>query len=59
MRLQEQYGLCRATESIQEVVRALNLTMRDVEEAWHVWRNDCVRVILRNGTSLPFPSLLM
>ncbi|KAI9454571.1 hypothetical protein BJY52DRAFT_1225050 [Lactarius psammicola] len=56
LRLEEQHGPCRATESIQEVIRALNLTMRDVEEAWRVWRHDYVRVTLRSGISLPFPS---
>jgi hypothetical protein len=49
MGLEAQYGPCRATESIQEVIRALNFTMRDVEEAWNVWRSDYVRCTLRDG----------
>lgn len=49
LRLEAQYGQCRPTESIQEVIRALNVTMRDVEEAWRVWRHDPVRAILRSG----------
>ncbi|KAI9440144.1 hypothetical protein H4582DRAFT_1579552 [Lactarius indigo] len=49
LRLEGQYGLCRETESIQEVIRALSLTMRDVEEAWGVWRHECVRTTLRSG----------
>ncbi|KAH9029872.1 hypothetical protein EDB85DRAFT_2147120 [Lactarius pseudohatsudake] len=48
-RLEGQHGPCRATESIQEVVRALDLTMRDVEEAWSVWRHEYVRATLRSG----------
>ncbi|KAH9178393.1 hypothetical protein EDB89DRAFT_1171512 [Lactarius sanguifluus] len=56
LRLEGQHGPCRATESIQEVVRALNLTMRDVEEAWSVWRHECVRVTLRSGISPSLPS---
>ncbi|KAH9057840.1 hypothetical protein EDB87DRAFT_1685805 [Lactarius vividus] len=49
LHLEQQHGPCRATESIQEVVLALDLTMRDVEEAWSVWRHECVRVTLRSG----------
>ncbi|KAN0138866.1 hypothetical protein V8E53_003254 [Lactarius tabidus] len=49
MGLEAQYGPCRATESIQEVIRALNFTMRDVEEAWNVWRSEYVRGTLRDG----------
>jgi hypothetical protein len=49
MRLEAEYGACRATESIQEVIRALNFTMRDVEEAWNVWRSNFVRATLQNG----------
>lgn len=56
IRLETERGPCRATESIQEVIRALNYTMRDVEEAWNVWRSDYVRATLRNGTPLPLPS---
>ena len=56
LQLEAQYGLCRATESIQEVIRALNLTMRDVEEAWRVWRHNYVRATLHSGIFLPFPS---
>ena len=51
--LEGQYGPCRATESIQEVIRALNFTMNDVEEAWSVWRHEYVRNTLRNGISFP------
>ena len=54
LRLEAQYGLCRATESIQEVIRALNLTMRDVEEEWRIWRHEYVSATLRSGISLPF-----
>ena len=56
LRLEAQYGLCRATESIQEVIRALNLTMRDVEEEWRIWRHEYVCATLRSGISLPFSS---
>ncbi|KAH9038595.1 hypothetical protein EDB84DRAFT_1086835 [Lactarius hengduanensis] len=56
LRLEGQHGPCRATESIQEVVRALDLTMRDVEEAWSVWRHEYVRATLRSGISPSLPS---
>ena len=55
-RLEAERGPCRATESIQEVIRALTYTMRDVEEAWSVWRSDYVRATLGNGIPLPLPS---
>ncbi|KAH8991371.1 hypothetical protein EDB86DRAFT_3080012 [Lactarius hatsudake] len=48
LRLEEEFG-CRATEPIQNIVRVLNSTMRDIEEAWRVWRHDHVRAALRSG----------
>ncbi|KAF8274774.1 hypothetical protein EI94DRAFT_1713018 [Lactarius quietus] len=47
--LEVRYGPCGATESIKEVIRALELTSREVEDAWTVWRNEFVRAILQNG----------
>ncbi|KAH9057851.1 hypothetical protein EDB87DRAFT_1628551 [Lactarius vividus] len=48
LHLEEEIGPCRATEPIQNIIRVLNLTMRDVEEAWRVWCHDHVRAALRS-----------
>ncbi|KAH9178384.1 hypothetical protein EDB89DRAFT_1171098 [Lactarius sanguifluus] len=48
LRLEEEFG-CRATEPVQNIIRVLNLTMRDIEEAWRVWRHDYIRAALRSG----------
>ncbi|KAH9006658.1 hypothetical protein EDB83DRAFT_2463014 [Lactarius deliciosus] len=48
LRLEEEFG-CRATEPIQNIVRVLNSTMWDIEEAWRIWRHDHVRATLQSG----------
>lgn len=38
-----------ASETINQVIYALNLTFRDVELSYRVWRNDRVQSVLRHG----------
>ena len=38
-----------ASETINQVIYALNLTFREVEQSYRVWRNERIQGVLQHG----------